>query len=63
MQYILQLHQYTELSRNLRRFAKYTKILILKANYSVKIVFDEEINPDEYTIVSGMSVIPKVKVK
>ena len=29
----------------------------------VKIVFDEEINPDEYTIVSGMSVIPKVKVK
>ncbi|MCR5261637.1 MAG: HlyD family secretion protein [Candidatus Gastranaerophilales bacterium] len=29
----------------------------------VKIVFDEKINPEEYTIVSGMSVVPKVKVK
>ena len=29
----------------------------------VKIVFDEEINSDEYNIVPGMSVIPKVKVK
>ncbi len=29
----------------------------------VKIVFDEEINPDEYNIVPGMSVVPKVKVK
>ena len=29
----------------------------------VKIVFDEEINPEEYTIVSGMSVVPKVRVK
>ena len=29
----------------------------------VKIVFDEDINPDEYNIIPGMSVIPKVKVK
>ncbi len=29
----------------------------------VKIVFDEEIDKNEYTIVSGMSVVPKVKVK
>lgn len=29
----------------------------------VKIVFDEEINQDEYNIVPGMSVVPKVKVK
>lgn len=29
----------------------------------VKIVFTEEINPDEYTIVPGMSVEPKVRVK
>ena len=29
----------------------------------VKIIFDEEINPDEYNIVPGMSVVPKVKVK
>lgn len=29
----------------------------------VKIVFDEEIKKEEYNIVSGMSVIPKVKVK
>lgn len=29
----------------------------------VKIVFDEEINPDKYNIVPGMSVEPKVKVK
>lgn len=29
----------------------------------VKIVFDEEIKKDEYNIVSGMSVVPKVKVK
>ena len=29
----------------------------------VKIVFDEEIDPEKYTIVSGMSVVPKVKVK
>lgn len=29
----------------------------------VKIVFTEEINPDEYTIVPGMSVVPKVRVK
>lgn len=29
----------------------------------VKIVFDEEIDKKEYNIVSGMSVIPKVKIK
>ena len=29
----------------------------------VKIVFDEEIDKSEYNIVSGMSVVPKVKVK
>lgn len=29
----------------------------------VKIVFDEKIDDSEYTIVAGMSVIPKVKVK
>lgn len=29
----------------------------------VKIVFDETIDPNKYTIVSGMSVIPKVKIK
>ena len=29
----------------------------------VKIVFTEEINPEEYNIVPGMSVVPKVKVK
>lgn len=29
----------------------------------VKIVFTEEINPDEYTIVPGMSVVPKVRIK
>ncbi len=29
----------------------------------VKIVFTEKINPDEYNIVPGMSVVPKVKVK
>ena len=29
----------------------------------VKIVFDEEIDAEKYTIVSGMSVVPKVKVK
>ena len=29
----------------------------------VKIVFTEKINPDEYNIVSGMSVVPRVKVK
>ena len=29
----------------------------------VKIVFDEEINPDKYNIVPGMSVEPKVKIK
>ncbi len=29
----------------------------------VKIVFTEKINPEQYTIVSGMSVIPKVRVK
>lgn len=29
----------------------------------VKIVFDEEIDTSKYTIVSGMSVVPKVKVK
>jgi len=29
----------------------------------VKIVFTEEINPDEFTIVPGMSVVPKVRVK
>jgi len=29
----------------------------------VKIVFDEEIDKKEYNIVSGMSVVPKVKVK
>lgn len=29
----------------------------------VKIVFDEEINKNEFNIVSGMSVVPKVRVK
>ncbi|MBP3923685.1 HlyD family secretion protein [bacterium] len=29
----------------------------------VKIIFTEEINPDEYTIVPGMSVVPKVRIK
>lgn len=29
----------------------------------VKIVFDEEIDSNKYTIVSGMSVVPKVKIK
>ena len=29
----------------------------------VKIVFDEEINFEEYNIIPGMSVVPKVKVK
>ena len=29
----------------------------------VKIVFDEEIKKEEFNIVSGMSVVPKVKVK
>ena len=29
----------------------------------VKIVFTEQINPEEYNIVAGMSVEPKVKVK
>lgn len=29
----------------------------------VKIVFTEKINPDEYNIIPGMSVIPKVKVR
>ncbi|MDR1327161.1 MAG: HlyD family secretion protein [Heliobacteriaceae bacterium] len=29
----------------------------------VKIVFDEKIDPDKYTIVPGMSVVPKVRVK
>ena len=29
----------------------------------VKIVFTEKINPDEYQIIPGMSVVPKVKVK
>jgi len=29
----------------------------------VKIIFTEEINPEEYQIIPGMSVIPKVKVK
>ena len=29
----------------------------------VKIVFTEKIDPDKYTIVPGMSVIPKIKVK
>ncbi|MGN0018270.1 MAG: HlyD family secretion protein [Candidatus Gastranaerophilaceae bacterium] len=29
----------------------------------VKIVFDEKINPNEYNIVPGMSVVPKVRVK
>lgn len=29
----------------------------------VKIVFDEKIDPEEYNIVSGMSVIPKVRIK
>ena len=29
----------------------------------VKIVFTEDINPDEFNIVPGMSVVPKVKVK
>ena len=29
----------------------------------VKIVFDEEIDPNEYNIIPGMSVVPKVRVK
>ena len=29
----------------------------------VKIVFTEEIDPEEYAIIPGMSVVPKVKVK
>lgn len=29
----------------------------------VKIVFTEEINPNEYSIIPGMSVVPKIKVK
>lgn len=29
----------------------------------VKIVFDEEIDKDEYNIVAGMSVVPKVRIK
>ena len=29
----------------------------------VKIVFTEEIDPEEYTIVPGMSVVPKVRIK
>ena len=29
----------------------------------VKIVFDEEIDPQEYNIVAGMSVVPKVRIK
>jgi len=29
----------------------------------VKIVFTEEINPDEYTIIPGMSVVPKVRIR
>ena len=29
----------------------------------VKIIFDEEINPEEYNIVAGMSVVPKVRIK
>ena len=29
----------------------------------VKIVFSEEINKDEYNIIAGMSVEPKVRVK
>jgi len=29
----------------------------------VKIVFDENIDPNEYTIVAGMSVVPKVRIK
>ena len=29
----------------------------------VKIVFDEEINPEEYNVVAGMSVVPKVRIK
>jgi len=29
----------------------------------VKIVFTEEINPDEYSIIPGMSVVPKIKTK
>ena len=29
----------------------------------VKIIFTEKINPDEYSIIPGMSVVPKVRVK
>lgn len=29
----------------------------------VKIVFDEKIDPEQYNIVSGMSVVPKVRIK
>ena len=29
----------------------------------VKIVFDEEIDPEQYTIIPGMSVVPKVNIR
>ena len=29
----------------------------------VKIVFDENINPEEYNIIPGMSVVPKVRIR
>ena len=29
----------------------------------VKIVFTESINPDEYEIIPGMSVVPKIKTR
>ena len=29
----------------------------------VKIIFTEKINPDKYSIIPGMSVVPKVRVK
>ena len=29
----------------------------------VKIVFDETINPEEYSIIPGMSVVPKVRIR
>ena len=28
-----------------------------------KIVFDEEINPNEYIVVPGMSAVPRIKVR
>ena len=39
------------------------KVVKIVQRIPVKIVFDEEIDPEEYNIVAGMSVIPKVRIK